>query len=105
MLLSNGKVKYKVDNYITNEIIESFCSSGSEDDNGDYDGCTIVASSFDYNLIDIDSTDIPSPEINILKTMSSGKSLVQFVKKVRIKSLIHKQYTYKGHNKKYSDQN
>ncbi|CAF4892399.1 unnamed protein product [Rotaria sp. Silwood1] len=72
-----GKIKYKADDYITNETIESVCSSDSEDDNDNYDRCTILASSFGYDLMDIDAIDIPSSAANILKTISSCKNLDQ----------------------------
>ncbi|CAF1012377.1 unnamed protein product [Rotaria magnacalcarata] len=56
-------------------MTELVCSSDSEDDSDNYDHYTIVAPSFDYGLIDIDTTDILSSATNILKTLSSCKSL------------------------------
>ncbi|CAF3289128.1 unnamed protein product [Rotaria socialis] len=66
-----GKIKYKADDYITNETNELVCSSDSEDDN--------------------DVIDIPSSAANILKTILSCKNLVKFVKQSGLNKIIQDQ--------------
>jgi hypothetical protein len=87
-----NKKKSKSNDGIPNEILELLHSSDSEDDDDDDNGCGIVASLFGYDLSDTELMDIPSSAKNILKTISSCKVLVKFVKKVRIEQQIKRQF-------------
>ncbi|CAF4147067.1 unnamed protein product, partial [Rotaria sordida] len=70
-----GKIKRKTDDGIPNEALELVYSSDSDDDTDNYENYAIVASSFGYDLIDVDLMDLTSSAKNILKTISSCKIL------------------------------
>jgi hypothetical protein len=82
------KKKCRFNDSIPNEILELLYSSDSEDDDDNGGEGDIVASLFGYDLSDTELMNIPSYAKNVLKTISSCKALVKFIKKVGIEEQI-----------------